>query len=156
MAKEVLIKSWCDTCLENDRRSEAETFDIPAMLGRPAFVVELCARHAAPLTDALEALAAVGREPEKPARRRSNAPSQDWRNRPDNQPGDFTCPKCGYNVHTIAALRTHVRREHDTSLAGVGYGPANEKCDVCGDPFPNKQGLAAHVRTTHTDVKNTA
>lgn len=150
MATELVIKSWCDVCLSAGKNVEGDTYRVDVRIMGEAespkpFVVELCGEHGSEIANAVLALVRHGRAPDKvtpaaPARRVGRA---------DDNSGVVNCPACGESANNVSALRGHVRREHDTSLAGVGFYPSNFTCDTCGDGFPNRQGLAAHRRVPH-------
>lgn len=146
MARELVIRSLCDVCLAADKETPGDTYTIAVAIegeaGSPRpFVVELCGEHGSGLANAVSALVSLGRAPDA-----GKAPKP----RAARTAGDpVVCPACGHAALNSSTLRQHVRKEHDTSLAGVGFYPANFKCDDCGEPFPNRQGLAAHARTAH-------
>lgn len=152
MATELVIKSWCDPCLDAGTNTPGETLNVPTIGAVPAFDIEVCPRHAKPLAEALAALAEHGRKPgtgvpKTPA-------TADRKGRPDDVPGRVTCPTCqeAGAVHVApsrSAMRQHLRTEHAQSLADVGLAAANLSCPECGSKYPNGQGLAAHVRVVH-------
>jgi hypothetical protein len=153
VATELVINSWCDVCLEAARNRAGETLSVN-VTGTPAFDVEVCKEHGAPLRDALAVLAALGRAPGKTVRPGATGPSKGnvgaARGKPDQQAGTGgTCPECGYSNGTRAGLRSHLRRKHDKSLADVGLSPARFTCEECGGKFDAGQGLSAHVRLIH-------
>ena len=152
MAKAITIQSWCDICLEDAKETPGETYEFPAMLGEPAFELELCGEDLAPFAQIHKELSRLGRTPEKYA----NAGRTAGRTRPDQTASAVTCPECGNAYNSLAAIRGHLRRQHDKSLAAAGLAPANFVCPTCGDGFPNRQGLAAHARASHPDVKQSA
>lgn len=141
MATELVIKSWCDVCLEAGRNRAGETLSVN-VTGTPAFDVEVCTQHGAPLRDALAVLAALGRAPGKTVRPDATGPSK-------GDVGPSTCPECGHGLNTRPALRAHLRKQHDKSLADVGLAPARYTCEECGGKFDAGQGLSAHVRLIH-------
>jgi uncharacterized C2H2 Zn-finger protein len=147
MATELVIKSWCDVCLEGGDNTPGETLTIAAG-AVPAFDIELCPRHAKPLAEAVAALAPFGRGVGKGVPRVPNA----QRARGDQSPNAQACPVCTNPFRTTAALRSHLRREHGQSLADVGIEPATHHCPECGSAFGNGQGLASHVRRTHPEA----
>jgi len=151
MAQALVIQSWCDVCLEAGEQVAGVTFHVDVAHGEaPApFVVELCEEHGAALADAVAALVPLGRAPGKDTATRTALPTLAAGTGPV-----FVCPACGLSRRTVGSLRHHARKEHDASLAGVGFYPANVVCPTCGDGFPNRQGMAAHARTAH--VKQTA
>lgn len=173
MAQSLVIRNQCDVCLSVDKVTPADTYRIDLRVMAPAlhveaatparpednpapFVVELCPEHGAAVCDAVLALVPLGRAPEDaPARRPASAGKSGPV--PFHTPGAVVaCPKCGETAASVSALRGHVRKEHDTSLAGIGFYPANFTCAGCGDAFPNRQGLSAHSRVRHPGVKQPA
>jgi len=165
MAQALFIRNWCDICLEAGKETPADTYAVNVRVVPPddkttgatpvrpedapaPFVVELCPEHGAEICAAVLALAEYGRRPDNrtPAKAR----------RSDAAPSSFVCPACGHVANNSGGLRGHVRREHDTTLAGIGFYPATYKCDGCGEPYGNRQGLAAHMRTNHPDIKQPA
>lgn len=148
MAERLRIDRLCDVCLADDVETPGYTYAVDVTIAgeeaspRNPFVVELCPEHGAALADAVLALAPLGRTPEL---RRA-------RSRRDQTSEPNACPRCGHVAPSLGALRAHLRTEHDTSLAGVGLAEARFKCETCGNPFENGQGLAAHVRSRHPGI----
>jgi hypothetical protein len=95
VAKAITIQSWCDACLEEGRETPGDTLDVPAMLGAPAFVVELCADHSAPFAQMREELERLGRPPEKTTVRTPAPTTQ--------TAGPYVCPACGQGTRPIAS-----------------------------------------------------
>lgn len=147
MATELVIKSWCDVCLEGGDNTPGETLTIAAGAVAP-FDIELCPRHAKPLAEAVTALAPFGRAVGKGVPKVPNTE----RPRPDQVKDPQTCPACGRGYNSLAALRSHLRREHEKSLADVGLEPSTHKCPECQSAFGNGQGLASHIRGTHPEA----
>lgn len=158
MAQELVIKSWCDVCLEAGEHNPGETVRVAAGEVAP-FEVEVCPRHAQPLAEAVASLAPLGRAPGKGApaatagaskggARGSYGPSA----RKGDHEGGGECPACGTTYSSRNALRAHLRKEHDQSLADVGLSPARFKCPECKGKFDTGQGFASHVRTRHPGV----
>jgi hypothetical protein len=157
VAIELVLKNWCDVCLEGDVHTPGETITVNVS-GVAAFDVEACKEHAQPLADAVEVLAALGRAPGKTVRPGPvGAPKGTSRSPKATDPAPGPCPECGHVSPAYGSLRYHVRRQHGKSMADVGMAEARFTCDVCGSGFPNGQGLAAHRRIGHPDaVKQTA
>jgi predicted RNA-binding Zn-ribbon protein involved in translation (DUF1610 family) len=161
VAIELVMRNWCDVCLEAGANTEGETVSV-VVTGTPAFDVEACPEHAEALRTAVAALAAVGRRPAKGAQPGAAGPSAGNVALPkaDQRTGTGgTCPVCGYTHNTRAALRTHIRKAHDQSLADVGLAPVKYTCPNCGSKFDGGQGFASHLRlihgTTMTDAMRT-
>lgn len=151
MATELLIRAWCDQCLEASTNTEGDTLTVN-VTGTPAFDVEACEHHAAPLREAVATLAAYGRGvgkgvPKVPTSAPAKGRTADYVHAP---PG--ACPECGHASPSLGSLRVHLRQSHKKSLADVGLAPANFTCEECGSGFPNRQGLAAHFRISHPGV----
>ena len=62
---------------------------------------------------------------------------------------DLVCSECGHQAPNKAALASHVRSMHDTSLAELEGLPLDYECPECGRKFNRPQGMAAHRRSTH-------
>lgn len=147
MAIELVLRNWCDVCLEAGTNTPGETVSV-AVSGVPAFDVETCAEHGAPLAAAVETLRAYGRAPGKtgrpgPVRAPKAAPTASRAATREGGP----CPDCGHVLNTRAAMRSHLRRAHDKSLADVGLAEARFTCPDCGSKFDHGTGYASHLRT---------
>jgi predicted RNA-binding Zn-ribbon protein involved in translation (DUF1610 family) len=156
VAIELVLRNWCDVCLEAGTNTPGETVSV-AVTGVPAFDVETCAEHGAPLAAAVEALRAYGRAPGKTGRPGpvrpskggptvSSAPTGGRRPRAAEAEGG-ACPECGHVLHNRAAMRSHLRRNHGKSLADVGLAEARFTCPDCGSKFDHGTGYASHLRT---------
>jgi Zinc finger, C2H2 type len=155
MATELVIKSWCDTCLSADVHTPGETLTLPALFGRDAFEVEACKEHAQPLADALADLAAHGAR--SPGKGTPKVPTTTARRvRTDDATEGGACPVCGTQSTSLSALRYHLRRQHEKSLGDVGLAAANVVCPHCGSKFPGNTGLSAHVRSAHGRAEQSA
>jgi hypothetical protein len=157
MAQVLEIRNLCDICLTHfdGKETPAETYRVDVTIAgekespRP-FVVELCPEHGAELANAVLALVALGRSPDKAPRTPAATPAR--RLRKDATPipaGAITCPECGHVSPTHSALRVHLSKVHDKTLSDAGLAPARETCSACNSRFSNKQGLAAHTRVRH-------
>lgn len=152
MATELVIRSWCDPCLDAGEHTPGETLTV-AVGVVPAFDIEVCPRHAKPLAEAVADLAAHGRKvgtgvPKTPGE------ASEHKGRADDAPGRYACPVCADAgavrvAPSLSAVRQHLRDEHGKSLADVGLAEARHTCPECGSKYPNGQGLAAHIRVTH-------
>jgi len=157
MAVELVLRNWCDVCLDAGTNTPGETVSV-VVTGTPAFDVEICPEHGAPLAAAVAALAALGRAPGKtghPGRVRASKDTPDAssgrRRRTDDAPNSGgPCPSCDHKPFTTrAALRAHLRDEHDQSLADVGLAPVRFTCPQCGSRFDSGQGYGSHLRLRH-------
>jgi predicted RNA-binding Zn-ribbon protein involved in translation (DUF1610 family) len=156
MAVELVLRNWCDVCLEAGENTEGETVSV-AVGVVPAFDVEVCPRHAKPLAEAVTALAALGRRPGKtgqPGPTRASKGAAGTSSGPSRVTGG-ACPECGQATNSREALRSHLRREHDKSLADVGLAEARYVCPECGGKFDAGQGFAAHLRAIHNGLTMT-
>ncbi len=54
----------------------------------------------------------------------------------------FTCPACGAEFDTQAALDEHTRTEH-------GSEQGSFRCPACGAEFESQEALDEHTRTEH-------
>ena len=152
MAQAIEIHLWCDVCLESGKHISGTTITVPPILTTGAFEAEVCEAHAQPLADALAKLAALGRKPEGAAPERTRATRK---GRPDDAPAPNTCPLCGSTNPSLAALRSHLRDEHDKGLSDVGLAARNLKCSECPPDsgwFARGQGFAAHRRSLHPNA----
>lgn len=145
MATELVIKSWCDPCLEAGEHTPGETLTVAAGVV-PAFDIEVCPAHAKPLAEAVAFLAPHGR---KVGTGMPKTPGTKPTPRLDDTSGPVTCPTCEYVSASLSAMRQHLRDEHKQSLADAGLAVARLTCDECGSAYPTGQGLAAHIRGTH-------
>jgi uncharacterized C2H2 Zn-finger protein len=68
-------------------------------------------------------------------------------------PGAMRCPECGHVSPNRSALQSHVRGQHNTSLAKL-LGEKTLTCPECGQDCAKPQGLAAHRRTAHGITPN--
>lgn len=157
MAVELVLRNWCDVCLEAGENTPGETLTVAAGVV-PAFDVELCPAHAKPLAEAVALLAPLGRAPGKtaqPGRVRASKGASGAAGkafRADGRREGGACPECGHVNNTREALRSHLRRQHDKSLSDVGLAPVAFTCPECGNTFDAGQGFAAHLRAMHNGL----
>lgn len=148
MATELVIKSWCDVCLEAGENTPGETLTVAAGVV-PAFDIEVCPAHAKPLADAVAVLAPLGRGVGKGV---PSVPASPNKTADYALPSPGACPECGHAAPSLGAMRGHLRGKHGKSLADVGLVENRHACPECGSGYPNKQGLAAHRRIAHPDT----
>lgn len=148
MAQAIEIRLWCDVCLAADEHTEGETITVGPMFGGPAFELEACDEHVMALGAAVGELRRFGRKPESTAH-------VGKRTRTDDAPAANACPICGEVKTSLASLRSHLRDEHDRSLADVGLARRVFKCSECPPDagfFERGQGFSAHRRSLHPNA----
>jgi predicted RNA-binding Zn-ribbon protein involved in translation (DUF1610 family) len=153
MAVELVLRNWCDVCLEAGVQTPGETVSVD-VTGTAAFDVETCPEHGAPLAAAIAVLAALGRRPGKTGQAgpvRASKATAGASSGPSRVTGG-ACPECGQATNSREALRSHLRREHDKSLADVGLAEARYTCPECGGKFDAGQGFSAHLRAIHNGL----
>ena len=109
------------------------------------FDVDSCPDHAKPFVELAQYLGDVGR-PVKGSHLQTRDRSGD-QGEPE---AERTCPTCGFVSVNRTAMRSHLRAQHDQSLAEA-TGDAGTKlgCPECDRTFDAPQGLAAHRRRVH-------
>jgi hypothetical protein len=148
MAVELVLRNWCDVCLEAGTNTPGETVSVN-VTGTPPFDVETCPEHGAALSAAVAALAALGRAPGKTAQPGKVRASKAAPSVSRGMSGPGACPECARPYKTAGSMRQHLRDVHDKSLADVGLAPARFTCETCGGKFDTPQGFAMHNRS-HT------
>lgn len=149
MAREVIVKEWCDACLGFDRVKAEATWSQVVAIDRLSRLLALCDKHHSliiqPLLDALE----YGAQPDR-------GPAVDLE-RPHR------CPVCEKGYPTRNGLGHHLRRMHAKTLGEVGAElepmlpePEPDKpyrCPECSRSFASPQGLGAHRYQVHGVTK---
>lgn len=141
MAKEIVTTTWCDACMEEDRREPGQEYG-PLSLSpssKPR-TLDLCEVHHKQLLQPLqEALSTYGRTAQQAlvTRGRPTAGRRPHSARADEAPGPFYClvPGCtGYNrdgYRDLSRLKGHLRAIHKV--------PFEEYVDTYGEPVPGAQ-----------------
>jgi hypothetical protein len=156
MARELVVKDWCDVCLtDDDRRTEGQPFVYGSS---PAAVVEvvLCSQHAGQVTvtDLPGIADKYGTKPDQPDGRQKPPKAvqagSNWQDK-------FPCPVCGTSYNRFY-MSSHLRRTHETSLtdiAGIKKGRDGKLiCPDCGQKTATPQGMGAH-RASHRRATTT-
>ena len=150
------IVTLCDPCLINDgKESPAQQWGLAITVpgAKPmAFEIDVCDMHAQPYRTLLEHLAEDGRKAGK--RPLPTAPATTTAAPMSTGPvpsgAGVPCPVCGRVLGAVGGLRTHVRVEHNRSLAEI-EGTAGIPCTEpdCDRAFQGFQGLSSHLRAFH-------
>lgn len=146
MAREVIVKTWCDVCLDADENEEGRELPpllLPELPGNKARVVALCDVHEkqlyTPLVDLLLEHGQMVDEEGNPTGPRGKY---------GKAGGGMTCPECGHQSPNRGALSSHTKNMHGKALAEL-LGEGTYTCPECGQKCAKPQGLAAHRRAAH-------
>lgn len=170
MATEVHVRTWCDRCTEQGRRTtgQAVTLKLPEHSNRELDLCDECkvsvdellvllndySRTLQPPAAPAPAPAAAAPEPvntPEPAPAPAPAPTSPAPTSPATSPpgrldrygtGPRTCPVCGSAHKHLNGLEQHVRGAHNTSLAIL----IGTDCPLCGAHSPR---LGLHTRNVH-------
>lgn len=164
MAREVIVKTWCDPCLEQGEEREGVELSPTKLAELPgrARIIALCEVHHKelyePFVTVLRELGQTVDEDGQPAGargpKRKAAPAEQKPDKP------HACPKCGKGSKTFPGLQAHVRAQHGTTLRELqGLPPFRTTgppvpteplvCPECGQSCANAQGLGAHRKQKH-------
>lgn len=138
-----------------DQHQAENQEDVPAVTWRigvqvpggrfATYDVDACPDHAKPFLELAQYLSDVGR-PVKGSHLQARDRSGD-QGEPE---ADRTCPTCGFVSVNRTAMRTHLRAQHNQSLAEAqGTAVEGLECPECHRSFDAPQGLAAHRRRSH-------
>lgn len=160
MAREVILRTWCDLCLDNDVNEEGVELApllLPEVGGNKPRVLALCEVHLKELYQPLvDALVEHGQmvdddgNPTGPRGRYKKAASKGG----DGE--DWACPACDHVSPNRAALNSHARGRHGKSLAALQGAEEKFECPECGMRSARPQGLAAHRRSVHGIIGTSA
>jgi len=173
----VIVRTLCDPCLESESETDGEELaplKLPEISGRPR-VVTLCEVHRKEFYDPfVEILRELGQpvdeegnasgprghykrkapkasssEPSSPAKVGIEA-GQVKVTQPSSAPvNDLACPTCGKVSVNKSALQSHVRAQHDTTLAELRGEALPFTCPECGQGFSRGAGMGAHRFRAH-------
>jgi hypothetical protein len=176
MARQVTITTVCDVCLTDDNTEPAEELpplNLPEVPGK-AKVLALCEVHRKEFYDPLvRLLAALGQavdESGEPAVKgvvgapkkgkggsklgvgsvlaKAPAAKAEPAGKASGK-GKVTCPACKKHYANESALSSHVRLQHDTTLAALRGEPTPFTCPECGNTYGTGHGLGAHRFRKH-------
>jgi hypothetical protein len=149
MAREVIVKTWCDPCLGEDAHSEGRelpALHLPELPGPKPRVIALCERHE---KEVYQPLLNLLLEYGQPVDDDGNPSGPRGRYGQASGPDAVTCPDCGHVSPNRSALSSHSRGQHGKSLAQLLGLPAPYICPECDYASNRPQGLAAHRRAVH-------
>lgn len=157
MAREVIVRTWCDPCLANDVQEEGTELPpltLPGLTGNKRRVLALCDVHRKevyqPLLELLEEHGQMVDDEGNPS-----GPRGPYKTRGASQgnstQGSLTCPAegCDHTSPNRSALSSHVRNMHDTTLSVLQGLDTPFECPECGLKSARPQGIAAHRRKVH-------
>lgn len=161
MAREVILRTWCDICLNEDDLQEEGVelapLHLPELGGNKRRVLALCEVHRKgiyqPLLEALEEHGQMVDEDGNPTgprgpykKKQGGAQAQ-----ANATQGSLTCPAegCDHISPNRSALSSHVRNMHDTTLSVLQGLDTPYQCPECGLKSSRPQGIAAHRRKVH-------
>lgn len=168
MAKEVMTYTWCDICLEQDERTDAEEFTIQINALKPRLLA-LCDKHRTEVLDPVRNLLpdlpkAEPAPVSEPTRRRGVGRPVVFQ--PNAEEGRYQCTLCpgqrsyanarglrshGLSMHGMRAAefaqalanpeahQEALQAEPDSDLFAEGGEISEYKCEVCGQEFPHSQ-----------------
>jgi hypothetical protein len=172
MAREVILRTWCDVCLAKDQNEEGiELPPLHLVPGKPR-VVALCEVHRKELFDPLVELLKEHGQPvdpdgnPTPGVRGHYQPRRGQRSTPANErklaEGGVPCPfpGCGMVSKSRPSLQHHTTRMHQVSLDTLEAAPPGEvetvaalpkayECPDCERTFETPQGRGAHRARAH-------
>jgi hypothetical protein len=160
VAREVIVRTWCDPCLAEDRQEdgvELAPLLLPELGGTKARVVALCEVHRKelyqPLLDLLEEHGQMVDEEGNPS-----GPRGAYKKRALASPEALSCPAegCDHISPNRSALSSHVRNMHGTTLSALNGEPTPYECPECGLKSARPQGIAAHRRKVHGVIGTSA
>lgn len=153
MAREVIVRTWCDPCLAEDRHTEAEELPPLALTGRKPRVVALCEVHRKELFDPLAQLLADHGQPVDESTSSLRIPKSSPTAKPSTSgSSELKCPGCEYIAPNRSSLQSHARAQHNTTLAELAGEPTPFECDVCHQKFSTNAGRGVHRTRSHPDA----
>lgn len=115
MAREVIIKLWCDPCLAVDEHTDGDEYTIGINTARPMNLT-LCEVHEKELLAPLARMLTEMGQPAPTGPQQASAPSRrpgsQYGNGPDD-PQVCQMPGCGVELKNKSSLSSHVRQRHD-------------------------------------------
>ena len=154
MAREIILRTWCDPCLVEEKQVEGQELPPLTLIpGRKPRVLALCEVHRKEFYEPLvELLAEHGQAVDS-----DGHPIPGTRGpykkkvTPLAGEGAFPCPAegCNYVGGTKNRLQSHARSVHDVTLAELEGEPLPHACPTCEKKFSSPQGLAVHLSRTH-------
>jgi hypothetical protein len=156
VAREVVITTWCDVCLNRDQLRTDATGSESIGWGSASRRLDLCANHLEQIGTTLAELVSYGTEPDA----ETPTPARPSKGR---NGGRVQCPACPSSPANRKALADHARRVHNLTLTELERGhPVNQPegseggflCDRCTFVAAAPQGLGAHRRAAHGIVGN--
>lgn len=150
MARELLVRTWCDVCMSDDVRAAAERVTVALdSLGMRATSVDLCDDHRKQLVDPLvAALTEHGASPEDERPRQPRQQLRRSRAAVEADPSAVTCPLDGHKAPTANAMHKHCLAIHQQSWDDV-KGTSTLWCPQCGLGWERNRGLSMHLRSAH-------
>lgn len=179
MARQVIVRTLCDPCLESESETDGEELaplKLPEISGKPR-VVTLCEVHrkefydpfveilrdlGQPVDEEGNASGPRGHYKRKTPKAPSSGPSSEplppapaGTERASNEKAaaqaraDLACPTCGRVSVSKSALQSHVRAQHDTTLAELRGEALPFTCPECGRGFSRGAGMGAHRFRAH-------
>lgn len=113
MAREVITRTLCDVCLQDDERTDAEDTPPVTIGGSPAKVVALCKDHRSSFEEFEELLTNLGQLDASA----SAAPTVKRGSRRALAPGEgVLCPVCDKRLKNASSRSVHMNTQHDTSI----------------------------------------
>lgn len=153
MARAIIVHTWCDPCLAEDKTvdaTELAPLALPEVPGSKPRVVALCPEHRQalyqPLVDLLVEHGQTVDQSGNPAGQRGPK-----KKRAADTRDPQTCPVkgCGHEAPNRQALASHARQIHDESLPALEGVPLPYVCPECGYRSSRPQGIGAHRRAAH-------
>jgi hypothetical protein len=140
-----VIETYCDQHLENGEQVRGQTWRVEVKVPGSravAYEVDLCVDCAKPIVALQEALADQGR---RPSAKRGPVPAEAFE---AQQRGENQCPVCDKVLANHKSLQSHVRQQHEQTLAQA-LGEETPYVCSCGREFTTPQGLGVHAARIH-------
>lgn len=147
MATQIITRLLCDLCAADDNEVEA-TRQIEVTLDDVTYGIDVCKEHGEPFDQMGDLLDEHARRLPKTKSGRKTITSPNAPNA-----AETTCPVCGSGPYVNRqGLGTHLRTQHQMSIADALGERAPFRCDVCDQGFTKAAGVVVHRRKAHPDA----
>jgi ssDNA-binding Zn-finger/Zn-ribbon topoisomerase 1 len=130
VAKELVIRAWCDVCLADDDKNVPSVLTVTMAVDALTKELDLCPEHAPAAEEVRAFLELYGAVPDTPGLKRdsrysTNRGANTGVTMPDghrvssDSPPARTCPECQVELVTRSAMLQHLKLKHDLTWSEV-------------------------------------